>query len=91
MLGTVKVRVLKPWGRYDRGAEIWPPAALRQHLLRCGIVELIPEDIGPDVPETTMVEPQVERAIRPRGRPRKDGSPPRRRGRPRKKVMTDEC
>jgi hypothetical protein len=86
MLGDKKVRFVRSWGQYRRGAEIWPPAGLRNVLLQRGLVELVIED---GAPETTMVEPQVERAVRPRGRPRTreyvNGKPVRKR----KKVTTD--
>lgn len=81
MLGKIKIRFLHPWQRYIPGDVIQPTAGMREILIQRGIAEVVVED----APETAMVEPQVERAVRPRGRPRKDGTPPRQR----KQVATD--
>ncbi len=88
MLGTKKIRFLHPWQRYMPGDEIQPPAGMREVLIQRGIAELVIET-EPGAPETAMVEPQVEQAVRPRGRPRTrpyvDGKPVR----GRKKVKAD--
>ena len=84
-LGKVKIRFIRPWGQYRKGDEIWPPGTLRQWLIERGHAEVAIDD----APETAMVEPQTEKAVkprgRPRGRPRKDGTPPRQR----KQVTND--
>jgi hypothetical protein len=88
MLGSKKVRFLQSWGQYRRGAEIWPPDGIRNALLQRGLVELVIDD-DDEAPETAMVEPQTEKAIKKRGRPRTreyvDGKPVRKR----KKVEAD--
>lgn len=85
MLSTIKIRFLLPWQRYMPGDVIQPGAGVRKILIQRGIAEVAAED----APETAMVEPQVERAVRPRGRPRTreyvDGKPVR----PQKKVNAD--
>ncbi len=88
MLGEIKIRILQPWQRYMPGDVIAPVDGVREILIQRGVAELVIES-EPDAPETAMVEPQVERAVKPRGRPRtreyKDGKPVR----PRKKVTND--
>jgi hypothetical protein len=70
------------------GDVIEPTAGVRGVLIQRGIAELVIES-EPDAPETAMVEPQVERTVKPRGRPRTrqyvDGKPVRKR----KKVKAD--
>jgi hypothetical protein len=86
MLGTIKIRFLHPWERYMPGDVIQPPAGMREELIRRGYAEVV---IEPDAPETAMVEPQTEKAVKRRGRPRirqyVDGKPVR----TRKKVKAD--
>ena len=85
MLGEVKIRFLHPWQRYMPGDVIQPGGGVRKILIQRGIAEVVAED----APEAAMVEPQVERAVRPRGRPRTreyvDGKPVR----PQKQVKAD--
>ncbi len=92
MLDPIKIRILHPWLRYMPGDVITPGGGVRQILIQRGVAELVIEESVsgiPDAPETAMVEPATEKAIKPRGRPRTreyiDGKPVRRR----KKVTTD--
>jgi hypothetical protein len=85
VLGNIKIRFLYPWQRYMPGDEIWPAAGLREELIRRGYAERVIDDGL----ETAMVEPQTEKAVKRRGRPRtrpyKDGKPIRTR-----KKVSDE-
>ena len=88
MLGAKKICFLHRWRRYMPGDVIQPPAGMREGLIRRGYAELVIESESAE-PETAMVEPQTEKAVRPRGRPRirqyVNGKPVR----TRKKVETD--
>lgn len=88
MLGTKKIRFLHPWRRYMPGDVIAPTDGMREVLIQRRIAELVIESES-DAPETAMIEPQTEKAVKRPGRPRTrqyvDGKPVR----PRKKVKAD--
>ena len=74
MMGTKRCKVIKAYGYYNVGDEIWPPGVLRDELLACEFIEVVEDD-----------QPQTERAMAgPTETGLRETKPKRKRGRPRK-------
>lgn len=68
MLGSKQCRVIVAYGNYRVGDVIWPSGAYRDHLLRNGYIEIVPQAEPPSefATEVQTTEPPRETATRRR-------------------------